>query len=100
MQPHVQEATSPHPTENSLNDSLSKIGYSSKTSRAVVFGPHRYLGIGLRHLYPNQGIGQTLQLLKHVCSASTGAHHQGGSDQLQEIHRRPMASKDPQLHLN
>jgi hypothetical protein len=31
--------------------SLSKRGYSSKTSRAVVFGPRRFLGISDRHLH-------------------------------------------------
>jgi hypothetical protein len=50
--------------------SLSKMGYSSKTCRAVVFGPRRYLGIGHRHLYHEQGIGQTLQMIKHIRSAS------------------------------
>ena len=30
--------------------SLSKGGYSSKTPRAVVFVPRRFLGIGDRHL--------------------------------------------------
>jgi hypothetical protein len=50
--------------------SLSKMGYSSKAPHAVVFGPHRYLAIGHRHLYYEQGIGQTLQLLKHIRSDS------------------------------
>jgi hypothetical protein len=53
-----------------ISTSLSKMGYSSKMHRAVVFGPRRYLGIGLHHLKPDQGIGQTLQLLKHVHSNS------------------------------
>ena len=50
--------------------SLSKRGYSSKTPHAVVFGPRRFLGIGDRHLYHEQGIGGTLQLLKHLRSDS------------------------------
>jgi hypothetical protein len=50
--------------------SLSKRGYSSKTCRAVVFGPRRLLGIGDRHLYYEQGVGATLQLLKHIRAAS------------------------------
>jgi hypothetical protein len=50
--------------------SLSKRGHSSKTSRAVVFGPRRFLGIGDRHLHCKQGIGGTLQLLKHIRSDS------------------------------
>jgi hypothetical protein len=45
---------------------LSKRGCSSKTARAVVFGPRRFLGTGDRHLYYEQGIGATLQLLKHI----------------------------------
>ena len=40
--------------------SLSKWGYSSKIPRAVVFRPRRFLGIGDRHLYYEQGIGSTL----------------------------------------
>jgi hypothetical protein len=47
--------------------SLSKQGHSSKTPRAVVFGPRRLLGIGDCHLCCEQGIGGTLQPLKHVC---------------------------------
>ena len=50
--------------------SFSKRGYSSKTPRAVVFGPRRFLGIGDRHLYYKQGIVGTLQLLKHIRSGS------------------------------
>jgi hypothetical protein len=42
------------------------MGYSSKTTRDVVFGPRKYLRIGLRHLGPEQGVQQPLLLLKHV----------------------------------
>jgi hypothetical protein len=58
-----------HHIQNKMTSiSLSKRGCSSKTSRAVVFGPRRFLGIGDRHLHYEQGIGRTLQLLKHIRS--------------------------------
>jgi hypothetical protein len=50
--------------------SLSKRGFSSKTPQAVAFGPRRLLGIGDRHLHHEQGIGATLQFLKHIRSSS------------------------------
>jgi hypothetical protein len=59
-----------HIQKKMTSTSLSKRGYSSKTPRAVVFGPRRFLGIGDRHLYHKQGIGGTLQLLKHIRSDS------------------------------
>jgi hypothetical protein len=59
-----------HVQKKMTSTSLSKRGYSSKTSRAVVFGPRRFLGIGDRHLYYEQGIGATLQLVKHIRSGS------------------------------
>jgi hypothetical protein len=47
-----------------INAMLPKMGYSSKTTRDVVFGPRKYLGIGLG---PEQGVQQTLLfLLKHL----------------------------------
>jgi hypothetical protein len=49
-----------------MNAILPKMGYSSKTSRDVVFGPKKYLGIGCRDLAPERGIQQTLILLKHI----------------------------------
>jgi hypothetical protein len=51
-----------------INAILPKMGYSSKTSRHVVFGPHKYLGIGLRHLGPEQGVQQCLLFLKTIRS--------------------------------
>ncbi len=59
-----------HIQKKMVSVSLSKRGFSSKTPRAVVFGPRRLLGIGDRHLYHEQGIGATLQFLKHVRSSS------------------------------
>jgi hypothetical protein len=49
-----------------MNAILPKMGYSSKTTRDVVFGPSRYLGIGLIHLGYEQGIQQCILLLKHL----------------------------------
>jgi hypothetical protein len=51
-----------------INAILPKMGYSLKTTRDVVFGPRKYLGIGLRHAHlgPEQGVQQNLLLLKHI----------------------------------
>jgi hypothetical protein len=55
-----------HIQKKIISISLSKRGCSSKTARTVVFGPRRFLGIGDRHLCYEQGVGATLQLLKHI----------------------------------
>jgi hypothetical protein len=34
---------------------LPAMGYNRNTPKAVVFGPREYVGIGLRHLYIEQG---------------------------------------------
>jgi hypothetical protein len=49
-----------------MNAILPKMGYSSKTTRDIVFGPNKYLGIGLRHLGYEQGVQQCILLLKHL----------------------------------
>jgi hypothetical protein len=49
-----------------MNAILPKMAYSSKTTRDVVFGPNKYLGIGLRHLGYEQGVQQCILLLKHL----------------------------------
>jgi hypothetical protein len=49
-----------------INAILPKMGFSSKTTRAVVYGSTRYLGLGLRHLGAEQGVQQTLLFLKHI----------------------------------
>ena len=51
-----------------MNAILPKMGYSSKTSRDVVFGPRQFLGIGSRDLVTEQGVQQSLLLLKHIRS--------------------------------
>jgi hypothetical protein len=67
---HMTKTQLHHIQKKMVSISLSKRGYSSKTPRAVVFGPRRFLGIGDRHLYFEQGIGATLQLIKHIRSSS------------------------------
>jgi hypothetical protein len=49
-----------------INAILLKMGFSSKTTRAVVYSPTKYLGIGLRHLGAEQGVQQTLLFLKRI----------------------------------
>jgi hypothetical protein len=63
---HMPNTQLHHIQKKMVSISLSKRGYSSKTSRAVVFGPRRLLGIGDHHLYFEQGIGATLQLMKNI----------------------------------
>jgi hypothetical protein len=49
-----------------INAWLPKMGISSKTNRAVVFGPMRYGGFGLQSLVSVQGEGQVLLFMKHL----------------------------------
>ena len=49
-----------------INASLSKCGFSRKTSRAVVFGAFWFGGLGWRHIYFEEGILHTLTLIKHL----------------------------------
>jgi hypothetical protein len=67
---HMTKKQLHHVQKKMVNTSLSKCGCSSKSPRAVVFGPRQCLGIGNRHLCYEQGTGGTLQLLKHVWSGN------------------------------
>jgi hypothetical protein len=49
-----------------ISELLSRMGYNSHMPRAVVFGPAKYGGLGLRHLYTEQGTAQTLCFIRHV----------------------------------
>jgi hypothetical protein len=49
-----------------INASLSKCGFSQKTSRAIVFGAAWHGGLGWRHLFFEQGIVHVLTLIKHL----------------------------------
>jgi hypothetical protein len=49
-----------------VNVSLTKCGYSRKTSRALVFGSPWFGGLGWRHLFFEQGIQHVLLLIKHI----------------------------------
>ena len=49
-----------------MNSILPEMGYSSKTCWHVVFGPRKYLGVGTRDLVTEQGVQQTMILLKHI----------------------------------
>ena len=42
---------------------LPQMGYCSKTPKAVVHGPDDFGGIGLPHLYADEGYEKTLQQL-------------------------------------
>jgi hypothetical protein len=47
-------------------DTSSKLHFNCNTSRAIVFGPVRYAGITLPHLYTTQSIGQLCSLIGHL----------------------------------
>jgi hypothetical protein len=49
-----------------VNVSLTKCGFSRKTSRAIVFGSPWFGGLGWRHLFFEQGIQHVLLLIKHI----------------------------------
>ena len=49
---------------------LPKMGYNRNTARAVVYGPAKHGGIGIKHLYAEQSIAQITALIQHtrLCS--------------------------------
>jgi hypothetical protein len=49
-----------------LNAGLSASGVVWTMLRAVVWGPVRYQGLGIRHLYTTQGIEHLLAILRHA----------------------------------
>ena len=53
-----------------VNALLNKMGYNKNMPRAVVFGPIKHGGIGMPHMFTEQGAAQTTELLKHVRSDS------------------------------
>ena len=56
-----------------VNAVLSKMGFNCKFPREVVFAPKHFGGIGIRHLYCEQSIGQLKQLVSHIrTSTNTG----------------------------
>jgi len=50
---------------------LNKMGYQRHMPRAVVYAPATVGGLDFRHLGFEQGVQQTLQLVKHMRAAST-----------------------------
>jgi hypothetical protein len=56
-----------------LNAGLSASGIARYMPRAVVWGPLRYQGLVIRHLYTTQGVEHLLALLRHgTCPTLTG----------------------------
>jgi hypothetical protein len=49
-----------------LNAGLSALGVVRTMPRAVVWGPMRYQGLGIRHLYTTQGVEHLLAILRHA----------------------------------
>jgi len=50
---------------------LSRMGYPRHLPRSIVYAPETIGGLGLRHLGHEQGVQQTLQLLRHLRANST-----------------------------
>jgi len=50
---------------------LAKMGYRRNMPRAVVYAPKAIGGLGFRHLGFEQGVQQTLQLIKHMRANTT-----------------------------
>jgi hypothetical protein len=49
-----------------LNASLSASGVVRSMPRAIVWGPMRYQGLGIRHLWTTQGVEHLLAILRHA----------------------------------
>jgi len=54
-----------------VNAFLPKMGYNRHMPRAVVFAPQESLGCGLRSLQHEQGVQQTMLLIRHLRDNST-----------------------------
>jgi hypothetical protein len=52
--------------KNAVNAFLPKMGFSCKTSRAVIFGSQRFGGYGLTRLRDYQGVNQMVLILQHL----------------------------------
>jgi hypothetical protein len=67
-----------------LNAGLSASGVVKSMPRAVVWGPERYQGLGIRHLYTTQGVEHLLAILRHATRATlTGQLLRTSMDELQ-----------------
>jgi hypothetical protein len=49
-----------------LNAGLSASGVVRSMPRAIVWGPTRYQGLGIRHLWTTQGVEHLLAILRHA----------------------------------
>ena len=63
---HLQEHELKNVNSKAVNTILSKMGINQNFPREVVYCPISYGGLGLRHLYCEQGIGQITKLLSHT----------------------------------
>jgi hypothetical protein len=83
-------------------NAILRNGVQFKTTRDVVYGPRKYLGIGLRHLGPEQGVQQTLLLLKHLRANQNSALSFFASASLGSNYNRhyPADSRMPERHTS
>jgi hypothetical protein len=52
--------------KHTANAFLPKMGFSCKTSHAIIFGSRPYGGYGLPHLWDFQGVNQVTLFLQHI----------------------------------
>ena len=67
---HLSYSQLHHLDKPVINAVLSKMGFNCKFPREVVFAPKHFGGIGICHLYCEQGIGQLKQLVSHIRSGT------------------------------
>ena len=63
---HLQEHELKNIFSKAVNVILSKMGFNNNFPRAAVYCPISFGGLGLRHLYCEQGIGQITKLIAHT----------------------------------
>jgi hypothetical protein len=67
-----------------LNAGLSASGVVRLMPRAIVWGPTRYQGLGIRHLWTTQGVEHLLAILRHAtCPTLTGQLIRTSMDDMQ-----------------
>jgi len=62
---------------------LTRMGYPRHIPRSVVYAPDSVGGLGMRHLGHEQGVQQTLQLLRHPPDSTNGKLYELTIDQYQ-----------------
>ena len=67
---HHTKSDLDHLQSASTISTLLKLGFNCHTSHSVVYGLTNFLGLGLKSLYFEQGITQTLIIMRYIRSQS------------------------------